>query len=322
MQTISYYIYEHDTISPELQKSIKNGKNIFINMNNQVLWIHEDSMDYFTITNMETKNNIIQIPIVSYIKHNNSKYNVILYDDNTLWIGRNSIVSYDKIWYDNKYYKAIPNYKNEVFIIDLVNVTYKNVITNFDITNLNPIGQKYFTVKTEELLLVFHWSDLLTMNEELKPINTFPPDITIYPVNWQESSICKITEGSTNFEFLDEHFNIMFNVHINDIFKKYKPIETQIEDDDIMTMVSVNDNCFVFLECRELVEERSHIIEPGLKNVYCFDLTNNTEITFENGEIEHFIENIIPYRYNGRVKYIAYEWYPAGDWVKHYDSLL
>ena len=29
MQTISYYIYEHDTISPELQKSIKNGKNIF-----------------------------------------------------------------------------------------------------------------------------------------------------------------------------------------------------------------------------------------------------------------------------------------------------
>lgn len=318
-------IYEHQLICPELQRCVGDGKNIFININNQVLWIHEDSVDYLTITNMETKKNVIKIPLVSHIKHNNSKYNVILYDDNALWIGRNSIVSYDKIWHDNNYYKAIPNYNNEVFIIDLVNLTYKNVTTNYDITNLNAVGKTYFTVKTTEELLVFHWNDLLKVNEELVPIHTFHSDVKIYPISWRESVICKTRVDSQDFEFLDKNLNLLFTQNIKDLFKDYKSIQENKEtdeNDNIMSIVSINDNCFMYLECRELVDGSHYIIKEGLKHIYCLDLTNNTEILFENGEIEHFIENVIPYRYNDKVKYVAYEWYPAGVWTKNYDSLL
>jgi hypothetical protein len=158
------------------------------------------------------------------------------------------------------------------------------------------------------------------MNAPIVFVNAFPSITTLYPVNWRESSICKITEGYINFEFMNEHFNTMFTLNINDMFNKYVPIEALSEDENIITMVTVNDNCFMFLEYRELMEDK-HIIEPGFKNIYCFDLTNNAEIPFKNGEIEYYIGDIIPYRYNGRVKYIAYEWYPAGDWVNTYNSL-
>lgn len=322
MNATDSLIYEHQLISPELQRCVGDGKNVFINMNNQVLWIHEDSADCLTIANMETKNNIIQIPLVSHIKHNNSKYNVILYDDNTLWVGRNSIVSYDKIWHDNNCYKAIPNCNNEVFIIDLVNVTYKHITTNYDITNLNAVGKMYFTVKTTEELLVFHWNDLLKVNEELVPIHTFHSDVKIYPINWRESVICKTTVDSQDFEFLDKNLNLLITQNIKDLFKDYKPIQENDENDNIMSIVSINDNCFMYLECRELVDGSHYIIKEGLKHIYCLDLTNNKEILFENGKIEHFIENAIPYRHNGKVKYIAYEWYPAGDWTNNYDSIL
>lgn len=319
MQTTSNYVYEHKYISSELQNIIKNGKNVFINVNNQVLWIHEDSMDYLNVTNMETNLTIIKIPLLSPIENSYSKYNAFLYDDNTLWIGRNSIASYDKIITSN-YYKQIPNYNNSVFIIDLNNLTYREFTTEYDIKSLKTIGHKYFTVKTEEELLVFCWSDLLKMNAQIVPVNAFPPVTTLYPVNWRESSICKITEGSINFEFMNEHFNTMFNLNISNMFRNYKPIEALSEDEHVARMVSVNDNCFMFLEYRKLMED-NHIIEPGFKNIYCFDFTNNVEIPFKNGEIEYYIGDIIPYRYNGRVKYIAYEWYPAGDWVSTYNSL-
>jgi hypothetical protein len=269
---------------------------------------------------METNTNIMQIPLSSPVKHNNSKYNVILYDDNTLWIGRNSISSYDKIMIKPNYYRDIPNCSDSVFIVDLIGLTYREMIANFDIRNLNPIGKIYFSVKTENELLVFHWNNLLKMNEGLKPIAVFPVDVFIYPVNWRESYMIKITEGSVNYEFLDEHFNIMFSVHIKHLFNHYEPIESLYEEQDVMSIVAVNDNCFMYIECRELVEERRHIIEPGFKQIYCFDLTNNTEIHFENGEIEYIISNIIPYRNNGIVKYIANEFYPAGNWIKRYNS--
>jgi hypothetical protein len=321
MQTTSNYIYEHELISPELQKSIVNSKNVFINLNNQVLWIHEDSMDNLIVTNMETNTTIIKIPLLSPIKNNYSKYNVVLYDDNTLWIGRNSIVSYNKIMVQPNYYKQMPKYSDLVFIIDLIHLTYRETCANFDIKTLTPIGKKYFTVKTEEALLVFHWNNLLKIDEGLRPFHTFPSDVEIYPVNWRESSICKIVKGFTDFEFMDEQFNVLFSLNIRDIFNHYKPIESMYGDHNVMRMVSINDNCFIFLEYRELIEEGQCVIEPGFKNIYCMDLTNDEEIHFENGEIQYFISNVIPYRYNGNVKYISNEWYPAGDWVKCYDSM-
>lgn len=320
MNTTDSLIYEHPLISHDIQRCVGDGKNIFININNQLHWVHENTESQLIITNMETNNNVIEIPIKSTLKYSFSKYNVILYDDNTLWIGRNSIVSYDKIWHDNNYYKAIPNCNNEVFIIDLVNATYKHITTNYDITNLNAVGRMYFTIKTEEELLLFNWSNLLNINNILVQIHTFHSDVKIYPVNWRESVICKTTFDSQDFEFLDKNLNVLFRQNIKDLFKDYKPIEETDENDIVKSIVSVNDNCFIYLEYRELIDYNHYIIN-GLKNIYCLDLTNNKEILFENEEIEYFIENVIPYRYNDKVKYITYEWYPAGNWTKNYDSL-
>lgn len=332
MNATESLIYEHQLISPELQRRVGYSKNKCININNQLHWIHENPETQLIITNMETNNNVIEIPIKSTekkYKYSFSNYNVILYDDNTLWIGRNSVVNFAKMCSNKNYYKTIPDYNNEVFIIDLINLTYKNITSNYDITHLNAVGRLYFTFERNEELFVFHWNDLLKVNEELIPIHTFHSDVKFYPVNWRESVICKITGKSLDFEFLDKNLNVLFTQNIKDLFKDYKPIKKNLknkdvffdEDDKISSIVSINDNCFMYLEYREFVEYDVHILKTGLKHVYCLDLTNNTEILFENGEFEHFIENVIPYRYNGKVKYIAYEWYPAGNWTKNYDSL-
>lgn len=321
MNTTDSLIYEHPLISSDLQRCVGDGKNIFININNQLHWIHENTESQLIITNMETNNNVIEIPITTAFKYNFSKYNVVLYDDNTLWVGRTSLASYDKIWINNNCCKKIPNYNNDVFVIDLVNITYKHLTTDFDIRKLNTIGRMYFTVKTTEELLIFNWSDLLNLNEELVPIHKLHSDVTIYPINWRESVICKTTFDTKDVEFLDENFNVLFTQNVKDLFKDYKPIEDTNENDIIKSIISVNNNCFMYLECRELIDCKYYIIKEGLKHIYCLDLTNNKEIKFENGIIEHFIENVIPYRYNGKVKYIAYEWYPAGNWTKNYDSL-
>ncbi len=323
MQTTSNYIYEHELISSELQNSLVNCGTHFIKINNQLHWIHIDSIRKLTITNIETNTNIIQIPLTQNIV----KSHALLYDDNTLWIGIKSLIKYDEI--NNKIF---PINKNSVFIFDLKSLTHSEFTIDFDIQTFAQIGNTYFTFKTQDELLVFNWNDLLKLNKQTLPCKTFSNETSLFPVNWRESSICKITYNSTHLEFMDEHFNTLFGLNIKDLFKNYKPIkelfnnsdqfeqiEQEIEEDDYMFYI--NDNCILFLEFRELIDEPRPYIGEGFKSIYCYDFTNNVEIPFKNEKILYYIHESIPYRYHGKVKYMSHEWYPAGSWISIYESL-
>ena len=319
------FIYEHPLICPKLQKRIYDGKNIFININNQLHWIFENKYSkQLIVSNMETDENVIEISIKSSLKYDFSKLNVILYDDFTLWIGRNFVESFDnyqQICGDDKYYKAIPNHKNEVFIVDLLNSTFEHIITDYDITYFKAISGMYFTTKINNQTLVFDWNDLLNVNKELIPLHTFHSNVNLFPVNWRESSICKACIGSQELQFLDKNFHELFSLNTHDLCKKYKPIEDIDVHDSVISIITINDNCLLYLECREMIDGKHDIIKQGFKCVYCFDFTNETEISFVNEEIDCFIHDIIPYRFNNKIYYITHEWYPGGSWCNKYDSL-
>lgn len=92
-------------------------------------------------------------------------------------------------------------------------------------------------------------------------------------------------------------------------------------DKDVNRLTRINNNCLLFYEWIDLEEIRNYIEEEGSENIYCFDFTTNSLVLFNNKPLNYYISDVIPIRIDGIVKIKSYEWYPAGDWIKIYDSI-
>ena len=299
-------VYEHDLIADEQQTRIGAGEYVFVSLGDKLYWVHEPRSGSLTITDVAARTDVLDIPVTRADSWHNRRLRVVVYDATTLWIGRHCVVGRSRT--------------NEVLVVDLHQWLHHRALTYLDIRHVTAIAQTYFSVKTDDALTLFKWRDLFTLNTT-RPICAFTPDVAIYPLHWRGCTMCKTIATSPDLDFMNDQFVTLFRVPITDLFAHYEPLEKRHETDAINTLMCVHDNLIMYVEYREVVTEKSWIIEPGCKRVYAFDFTNNTDVLFEQTYIDHFISKVVPYRHHGRIKYIAYEWFPAGNWTALYSSL-
>ena len=299
---MSYIVYEHELITTEQQTHIGTGEFVFVSLGDKLYCVHEPRQGLLTITDVAARADMVDIPVTRVDGRRNRHIRVVAYDANTLWIGRHCV-----------------NGENEVLIVDVLQWLHHRSLTHLDIHNVSTIAQTYFSVKTDDALTLFKWCDLLTLNTT-HPIHEFLPDTSIYPIYWRGCTMCKLTAVS-DIAFMNNQFETLVRMPITNLFAHYEPLEKHNNTDVIHTLVCVNDNLIMYVEYRELVATKTSIVELGFKRVYAFDFTHNKEILFEQQYISHFISKVVPYRHHGRVKYIAYEWFPVGNWTMMYSSL-
>ena len=327
-------VYEHNTLLTEHVSQI-GQKNYLVRFREHVLsisqtsiWNNKDAPNDIQIINLETgeKNKWEISPNGNYAFDN--EFNVFMYSDSLLWIGiENDSLEFNTVW-----------------VVNLELFSWESINTTVPLKKIIPVGQKYFMLSPtdeSEPSGLYNWTDLIKLHNPIVPIKLIPPDKRLFPVDWTSSSIgklaacvfCCTSVCTSMIEFWDENLELVLQLNPTDLFADYRPIpldeDSEIEEslrdqyNTIDTIITVNDNCLLFYELKNLVDYRGkHIIKPGQTNIYCWDFTNNTQVKFPNYELEHFVSDVIPFRASsGKVKYFAKEWYPAGSWTRIYESV-
>lgn len=245
--------------------------------------------------------------------------NLIFYDDNKLWLGIGP--QSDCNSGEEKY----------VFIIDLLNKDYKlftyksSKSSKFNVLNIEAIGssQKYWTYNIGKTKNIYKWNELEILDFDVEPYKRNSAKSIYYSVNWKGASFVKLDferfNGNTNnISFLNDDLNILFNIDAKTLFKNYKEIDKTKYTGEWWNTVTVNDNCLLFIENVDLIDNKHMIIENGFSCKYLYDFTNEREEIFTALDIEFFVSSGIPFRDKDGCKVLIHEWYPAGSWNSIY----
>ncbi len=354
-------VYEHNTLPTDDANRFCPCSSL-VKFNNQVIRIgttrnykNYNEPNYLVIENLDTEQEIrIQLEDnCKYVESNGIK--AFMFSDSTLWIGFPGNQKLQNPNIDD--WREQPKPDQHVWIIDLVNLTHYCFQSAWPIDYINPIGQKLFSIKPCKLDLdpdtanveygIYEWSDLLNLNKPIQPVRMLKYSMDLYSVNWSSSSIGNLADcawiqtqdESYQVELFNEQFELVGKFDIRDIFPNYKPLppinlkkiskfqREFITDTNYPTklIISVNDNCLLLFEYRDLIEGYNGKIpvKDGLTNVHCWDFTANTSVEFSRYNLHHFVTWVIPFRDLSNpndIKYIGYEWYPAGSWCRIYQS--
>ncbi len=353
-------VYEHNTI-PTDDKGKFCPHSSLVKYNGQVLSIsttynYTNEPNYLVIENLDTEQEIrIQLNDCCRLVSSH-KIKAFMYSDCTLWIGFPGNEKPQDPNIDD--WREQPKPDQHVLIFDLANITYYCFQSAWPIDYIEPIGQKLFAIKPCKFDLdpdtanveygIYKWSDLLNLDKPIQPVRMLKYPFDLYPVDWTSSSIAHLADcawiqtqdGSYQIELYNEQFELVGNFDIRNIFPNYKPLppinlkklskfqRKFITDTNYPTklIISVNDNCLLLFEYRDLIEGYNGKIsvKSGLTNVHCWDFTANTSVKFSRYNLHHFVSWVIPFRDMSNpnaIKYIGYEWYPAGSWRRIYQSL-
>ncbi len=354
-------VYEHNTIPTDMANRFCSCESL-VKYNNQVLSIsttynykNYNEPNYLVIENLDT-NQEIRIQLNDCCKLVSSHgIKAFMFSDSTLWIGFPGNEKPEDPTIDD--WREQPKPDQHVLIFDLVNLTYYSFISVYQIDYIKPIGQKLFAIKPCKLDLdpdtanvqygIYEWSDLLNLSQPIQPVRMLKYSMDLYPVDWTSSLIAHLADcswiqtqdESYQIELFNEKFEFVSRFDARDIFPNYKPLppinlkkiskfqRKFITDTNYLTklIISVNDNCLLLFEYRDLIEgyKGKISVKSGLTNVHCWDFTTNTSVEFSRYNLNHFISWVIPFRdltNANAIKYIGYEWYPAGSWRRIYQQ--
>ncbi len=353
-------VYQHNTI-PTDDKNRFCPYNRLVKYNSQVLSIgttynYTNEPNYLVIENLDT-NQEIRIQLNDCCKHVSSHgIKAFMYSDSILWIGFPGNEKPQDPNIDD--WREQPKPDQHVLIFNLDNLTYYCIQSAWPIDYIEPIGQKLFAIKPHkvdfdpDVLInmdygIYKWSDLLNLDKPIQPVRMIKWTMDLYPVDWSSSSIAHLADcawiqtqdESYQIELFNEKFESVGSFDVRDIFTNYKPLppinlkkiskfqKEFITDTNYPTkqIISVNDNCLLLFEYRDLIEGYNGKIsvKSGLTNVHCWDFTANTPVKFSRYNLNHFVGDVIPFRDSinaNAIKYIGYEWYPAGSWCRIYQS--
>jgi hypothetical protein len=221
----------------------------------------------------------------------------------------------------------------------------QSTITSIKTDELKPIGQKYFQYReSDQFNYIYPWLDLVQLDNLSEPVCILPLQTYLYSVDWSSSLIIKLADcafikvksNCEIIELLDSKLHLIMELNVRTLFDNYKPIEPVEYDDEqdhlntesnnlLNITITVNNNILLYFEYRNLIDDHRGkvIVMPGVTNCYGWDFTSNTQVKFNNMELYHYISDVIPFRNldnSNKIKYIAYEWYPAGSWCRTYES--
>jgi hypothetical protein len=275
-----------------------------------------------TIKNEDTNEIICQFPLDSDCEHRPSAHlKVFMYLDTILWIGIDG----------NKYHN--------VWLVDLVNLTWERKLSKFPIKAIRLVGQKCFYIRPEINLpdpcKVFPWTYLTQLDNSYEPVYEFSQGSGLVYLNWSSSSISYLTNcvysrlyvNSTCIDLLDENFFKIINLNIQDLFPNYQPLKSNLfdqSDNKLDTHIEVNNNILLYYEYIEPVYTypEKTLVKLGQTNIYCWDFTYNTQVNFPNYKTELFTCLVKPYRTsNNKVAYYAIEYFEFNSRRKKYESV-
>ncbi len=353
-------VYEHNTLPTDEanrfcpHKSLVKYNGQVLSIGTTRNYKNYNEPNYLVIENLDTEQEI-RIQLDDNCRYVDShKIKAFMFSNSVLWIGFPGNQKPQDPNIDD--WREQPKPDQHVWIFDLDNLTYYTFISAYQIDYIKPIGQKLFAIKPCEMDLepdtanvqygIYEWSDLLNLSQPIQPVRMLKYSMDLYSVNWSSSSIAHLADSayiqtqdeSYQVELYNEQFELVWGFDIRDIFPNYKPLppinlkkiskfqREFITDTNYPTklFISVNDNCLLLYEYRDLIEAYNGKmpVKDGLTNVHCWDFTANTEVKFSRYNLNHFITWVIPFRdsTSNIIKYIGYEWYPAGSWCRIYQQ--
>ncbi len=258
---------------------------------------------------------------------------VFMYTNELLFVGTKSIINTH----------GIPSYG--IWLFNLTNSTLYKHFTIGDnyvhVQKITPIGQKYFIIEPAKGYYccesyVHAWEQLDKFSKQpvlntldkpynqVKPVYMMSIGCELNPVDWSSSSIghlnsCAFAQtypNSQQIDFLDGNFSKIMSFNVTGFFADYKLLESS------NWFIRVNANCLLYLEyIKPYTQVRSQKLNPGQANCYCWDFTYGKEIKFPNYKLEHWVNNVVPFRTSdNKVKYLAWENYNSKSWHKTYMS--
>jgi hypothetical protein len=171
------------------------------------------------------------------------------------------------------------------FILD-VNET-KDSLHNMDLLNIDPTIHEKSLVSTN-MKKLYKWDDL-KFSENMKPLREVQENEMYFCVNYKGSTLARIIENKISF--MDDDFNILFEMDDLKSLFDYKPIDgsccedyrNSVNNGNLTSFSVINDNCLFYYETCDLLDCRNWI--------YC---------------------NGFPFREDGKVKLLMYEYYSCG----------
>ncbi len=313
-------VYEHNSISSNgfigsLRLVRYNGQTISVCGSSDP---HHLEPNIITLKNLDTGKQIAQwnthrktgFLCTMYLK-------VFLYSESILCIGLHQ-TDYS-IWF----YNLEKNQMEKVFVIN-------------GIRKIQPVGQKYFIVKSKNNIdfKLYQWEHLLNLDKlsehlnqnnnlinpvyQVNPVYQFKNSSDLFPIDWSSSSIGHLTlsafvqtdYNSNKIDILDKNFNLIISLNIKDLFPNYQSVEFiqhskhMLKEKMVKKIVEVNANCLLFFEYREKIGRYVLSIEPelanvnrsGQTNIYCWDFTANAPVVFPNYQMNHYIYSVTPFR--------------------------
>ncbi len=316
-------VWDHNLIDSDVEFNY-SFKYHLIKYNSQIISVKTSytgtdilEPNIITIKNEDTNEIIYQFPLDSdCVRTLSGHLKVFMYSDTILWVGVDG----------NKYHN--------VWLVDLVNLTWERKLSKFPIKAIRLVGQKCFythpKINLPDLCKVFPWTDLFQLDNPSEQIYEFPQGSDLVHMDWSSSSIgylencvySHIYYNSTNMDLLDENFFKIINLSIQDLFPNYQPIQTN-PPDKLETIIRVNNNILLYYEYIKPVYRypEKTLLKPGQTNIYCWDFTYNTQVKFPNYETELFTCVIKPYRtLTNKAIYVAIEYFEFNTRRKKYES--
>ncbi len=229
--------------------------------------------------------------------------NAFMYSNSLLWIGCN-IGSKSP-------YSIQRNYN--VWLIDLDQSTcVKTWFLDWvgGIETITPVGSKYFIVEqrvsselpeSRYINKVYVWSGLVELDKPIEPVYQIDKTNRLFAINWSSSSIKKLgscelvqTNPEKSMDFLDKDFNKILTLSICDLFPDYKP-DSQVHQAN--RIINFNANCLVFYEWKQ---------SDGIRDVYCWDFTNNSQVKFPHNKINPINKGVYPIRASNNASKIMF----------------
>ena len=289
-------------------------------LNGEIYVVYQDSQNTGLTICKNTGEEFMHIPFAQSFKTRCSS-NFIAYSDDVLWIGtqnqasepRESGLIYNYYWF---------------FKIDLKGKTFFFSTTLIPTDRIFPIGNSFWYYDNISTRTIHKWSDLMHIDRAdiaCSPYKRINPTTSFYPINYSgENHFLETNSLEPDVLYLtNTKLENAEKISLEWFFPDYEPLKHDCQENSnpIRMEITVNDNCLVLREWYELKETRHLIQVNGLEQIYCWDVTNRTQVHFKSRKLNNYVSRVLPIRKNNQVCLWSWEWYSGGHWLKVHDPV-
>ncbi len=330
-------VYEHESIQPDSPNGVLWSYKL-VRYNNQVISVSTsydanpngpNDINNIIIKNLDTQTEITSWKLKpEYWKLNTISLDVFMYSDSILFVGL--------IGKQNNPY--------QICLYDLDQGKFIKAFTIGSVRQIVPVGQKYFIIdppnnniqgnnpqaNNQNKSKIFAWSDLEKLDSQVQHISTLDYRTRIYPIDWSSSSIGQLSASayirvpweSSQMELLDDNFNQIFSINVQELFPNYQPIKLTNNNFPTSKFIAANANCLLYLEYKPFNAMAKDSSKTGQANIYCWNFSLNAPVNFPNYQMQtSYILNFMPFRDSkNQVKYYLCDWYYPLVWSQVYVS--